>query len=503
MSLRLQSGILTAVGIFGAAWAGISLANESYFVPTLLAAAVGVVLAAWWRIRYEVALVAAALFGYIVGNRGFAQLMLFPRLPLLVAELVLGLSLFSLMFASAITKRTPVRKDLLNAAVLAWVFLGAARLLIDFRVHGFMALRDSAMCYYGLFFFIAQAIGAEAGPRRWLHRALIVSLIALPLCFAWWVVAPEVLIGSLLVRGIPLILYKADIAATMLAAGVFYFFHFANRGSRAAWLGVMACFIGAVIPLTRAAVLGLFIGLVWHAVARRGRLIGALILIAFIGAAADVSVAFLRQEPLKNTRTAQIAQYSASILPFVDAGSIEAKSGDVKGNPVDNNFFRLIWWQTILDETWRERPIFGLGFGYDLASQFLVEYGLIGDTEFTARSPHSIAVSAFGRMGLLGAIGLGLVVIALFRQTWRAVSTWRADPDQSEAPALWLMCWVILVSACFGVVLEGPMGAVVFWTLLGLANSRAEDSAEPAESLAAADPNLPNHASAAEVVVRP
>jgi hypothetical protein len=39
---------------------------------------------------------------------------------------------------------------------------------------------------------------------------------------------------------------------------------------------------------------------------------------------------------------------------------------------------------------------------------------------------------------------------------------------------LWCAAWVILVSACFGVVLEGPMGAVVFWTILGLA-SAAED----------------------------
>ena len=47
----------------------------------------------------------------------------------------------------------------------------------------------------------------------------------------------------------------------------------------------------------------------------------------------------------------------------------------------------------------------------------------------------------------------------------------------------------MLVSACFGVVLEGPMGAVIFWTLLGIANggtpaapaSEGEKLAEPVE----------------------
>ena len=35
----------------------------------------------------------------------------------------------------------------------------------------------------------------------------------------------------------------------------------------------------------------------------------------------------------------------------------------------------------------------------------------------------------------------------------------------------WCMVWGIFGSACFGVVLEGPMGAIVFWTLLGMANA--------------------------------
>jgi hypothetical protein len=51
----------------------------------------------------------------------------------------------------------------------------------------------------------------------------------------------------------------------------------------------------------------------------------------------------------------------------------------------------------------------------------------------------------------------------------------------------------MFVCACFGVVLEGPMGAVIFWTLLGMASGiepdlaetlpTAEPSASPAGSL--------------------
>ena len=41
---------------------------------------------------------------------------------------------------------------------------------------------------------------------------------------------------------------------------------------------------------------------------------------------------------------------------------------------------------------------------------------------------------------------------------------------------------MIFISACFGVILEGPMGAAVFWTLLGLANSAGDHSNEHAET---------------------
>jgi hypothetical protein len=37
---------------------------------------------------------------------------------------------------------------------------------------------------------------------------------------------------------------------------------------------------------------------------------------------------------------------------------------------------------------------------------------------------------------------------------------------------------VLLVAACFGVVLEGPMGAAVFWTILGLASATSTSERE-------------------------
>jgi hypothetical protein len=70
-------------------------------------------------------------------------------------------------------------------------------------------------------------------------------------------------------------------------------------------------------------------------------------------------------------------------------------------------------------------------------------------------------------MGCAGLAVLLAVAAAMVVKSWRA---WRDRSTDLLACGLWGAAWVIFVSACFGVVLEGPMGAVVFWTVLGLAN---------------------------------
>jgi hypothetical protein len=82
-------------------------------------------------------------------------------------------------------------------------------------------------------------------------------------------------------------------------------------------------------------------------------------------------------------------------------------------------------------------------------------------------------VTILGRLGLVGLlIFLGFLGL-LATRTWRVVRDPESDATQV---AQWIALWPIIVSACFGVVLEGPMGAVLFWTLLGIAvqESRAK-----------------------------
>ncbi|MDA8528783.1 hypothetical protein N9K67_08320 [Opitutaceae bacterium] len=97
----------------------------------------------------------------------------------------------------------------------------------------------------------------------------------------------------------------------------------------------------------------------------------------------------------------------------------------------------------------------------------------------------AIFVTVFARMGLVGlSLFLGIVAL-MFHYTRNALIS--SEPHELGA---WAGAWAILASASFGVVLEGPMGAIVFWILLGIASgmtsnlnaAREESELERSES---------------------
>ena len=139
----------------------------------------------------------------------------------------------------------------------------------------------------------------------------------------------------------------------------------------------------------------------------------------------------------------------------------------------DNNRFRLVWWKNVAEETLTTAPVLGQGFGADLTYGFLREYYATSNEDFTARSPHNIFITTLGRMGLAGfAILLGIYFVQA-RSTARVARAARHDPARAEAMTLQAAVWVVMISACLGVVLEGPMGAIPFWIMLGLAHHAA------------------------------
>jgi O-antigen ligase len=203
----------------------------------------------------------------------------------------------------------------------------------------------------------------------------------------------------------------------------------------------------------------------WLLIGGRWKFAATLIVAGATAAFAIVVGASVLNRPLEKTPLFGVYE---RIVSLADPTGQRTYRGDETFNKGDNNLFRTTWWSAVLAETMDTNPYVGLGFGHDLADRFVREYYPESGEEFAARSPHNVLVTVFARMGLAGLIGLLGVLVIIATRTWRGVK------HGPEAAAPWCAVWVIFVSACFGVVLEGPMGAVVFWTILGVAQASAE-----------------------------
>lgn len=490
MDPRLRQFLATAICAVLAVWLGWKLAEGEYFWPGLFGmVAAGATLVRLLRLPADVIFLGCLIIGYVVGNRGFAQLMPAPGIPLLPAEAGLLIAGGWALVNAAFSRRLPFVFDALNWAVLAWLVVGTARVLFDVPRFGFVALRDYATVYYAAFFFITQEIARDAGARRYLLGCAVVACVLLALVFPLYQLAPQFFLRHLTVHGIPLVFYKGDLLNTQLAIGSLLLF-FCLPARLRAWsvLASVGMFVWVAGGDNRASLVGLAAASLALVLARRWRFpllqggVAATALLVVVGLAAVTENAWAER------KLAGLADRAASLTDFQGVRPYQSAES---GNKGDNNRFRLIWWRNVLEEAWRTNPAFGLGFGSDLASNFLQEYYPEADEEFSARSPHNIFITVFGRMGATGLAAWLILLALLARRGWH---TLRHQEDPAGW-ALWCALLVTLVSASFGVVLEGPMGAVPFWILAGLAVARqrafAENPADtPAASVSARTPAL-------------
>ena len=470
MHLQLRTWILTAMAVGGALVIGEGLADEKYFLTSVMVALTLWLFAEWWGgPRPEAWLLGAVLFGYLVGNRGFAQFSLASRLPLLPAEAALLVGVPAILFRAGFKQVAFVRRDALNLAILVWMVVATARLPIDWRRDGFLALRDFATVYYGSFFFLAQTMGSHPASLKLLRTAITAAAIVLPPLAIGFQRAPDFFISLTTVRGVPLIFHKSDLIATSLAASTFWLWTRWEETRHKIWLIPAGISLAAIAPMPspRAAMVATaFVTLIWW-MARRRRIV-ALQLSVVLLAAATLPAVMLFKDNYRDTPIYSAYEHAISIFDFQGSGVYHNRDS---GDPGDNNRFRLVWWQAVARETLETNPIFGLGFGYDLSARFLADYDWLMVEDFSARSPHSILFTMLGRMGLTGLAAFVMIAAAMCAVTWRVMQRARTDDRALSALGWWSVSWVLFVSGCFGVVLEGPMGAVVFWTALGLANS--------------------------------
>ncbi len=465
MNPRLRLLIAGSIGALLAVFAANSIADESYGLASMVAVAV-LWIAVEWRggSRPEAWILSAILFGYIVGSRGFAQLQLTPSIPLLPAEAALFACTLGLGIRAAMSKTSVIAFNGVNLSILVWAAYASARLPMDMRDYGVMALRDYALVYYAVFFFLSQYLCRDPSSERLLGVTLTTAFLALPAADIIDKAAPGFYGQHLTWNGIPLVYYKSDLLSASLACGSFWLWSRYELSRNRWWLvpsAVSLLLVGAEESPRAALVAAAVTTLAWM-FARRFRLLGFQVAVVVVGIAVSLPVELSLGKPLIETKSFEMYERAVSL---VDWGGSHAYRNSSSAGTTDNNEFRRVWWRAVYDETVATSPLFGLGFGHDLAARFLADYNWLSvEEEFNTRSPHSIIVTNLGRLGF---VGLGLFLVAASMIARSAFRAFRAA--DIESMAWWSVVITVGASACFGVVLEGPMGAVVFWVCLGVA----------------------------------
>ena len=457
----VQGWLAAASTLLGMALA-YGLAEGNYTAVVIVAGAL--TLMAVGRIspaRVETWPLALVLVGYILGNRSFAQLSLTSGLPVLPAEAALACGLVVMAYRGARGGTTGIEMKPVNLAVIAWIGLGSARIWTDFQQHGFMALRDFATVNYALFFFLAHSLAAHPPSLRLMKRTILGALALLPVVF---LTLSHHRAGPLIPEW-ALVFYKDDIVAALLVAGVFLSFTVLH-GRKWLQLGALASLQAILLSIqsSRAAIVALGVSSVWWCLARNWNYIRAQAALAICGILVLITLSAVSPEKGLRDRLDEITR---RIVSIADISGRTTYENEEHGYLSDNNRFRMIWWRQVAKEVFETSPVIGLGFGHDLSRGFVRAYDQDFGENFSARSPHSILFTALGRMGLVGLIAWLAIALSMAFATFRAIRNpgW----EGVEALGWWSATWALMVSSCFGVVLEGPMGAVLFWTLLGIA----------------------------------
>lgn len=482
MDSRTRDWLIALLGCALAVAVGAQLADGNR-IPALLVLLVPaiVVVERWIPLGTGGLVLAGLLMGNVVGNRGFAQIAPLPPLPLFPAELGLAVGAVWLVFRAARARRLPFRTDPLSLAILTWIVLSSLRLPLDLRAHGQMAVRDFALVYYAGFFFLAREASATLSIRHGLHSAWGLSIAVLALLYPFYERFEYFFLTQLTVGGIPAIAMKNDLAGTFAAAGAMYAAVHWAASRRVAWGLLLVVSLGlALYIISRAAFVGMVVSITLFMPRARVKVLQALAVLAVLGGLVAAMQVAGRDRTWRETRVYDVYEHAVSLT---DVAGSRAYKGPESQDTGDNTQFRLVWWRLLIDRTLNQYPLTGAGFGADISSEFARDYLGAGAGDFTARSPHNVLLTVFARSGFAGLLPFLAVGAILIRDLWHRRSPVGSTGETSEAvrdAALGCAALVIFISACFGVVLEGPMGAVVFWIILGVATSRpTEANADP------------------------
>jgi len=484
----LRALVIVVPGLLVAIYLASQIGNGDIPVAVYFLIGVAVLLVLKFSTKYvrlEGLILGILLFGYIVGQSGFGHFSLSPRKGIYLGEIGLIVCFVAMASRIAFTREKIIPKQPLAWAIFALIAIGTFRFIYDVRHSNnqIEVVRDFATIYYAVFFFVAFNICRHAGSRLFVQRTITAALICAIFVSSVLSVVPSLGL-YFLVHERPFIEPRADLTGSFMGfATILFYLNGQTRGQSVRWtLLSFAAFIALLLPLSRATFLGFAAALIILMFSGHGKFLLRVAIFCVVGIMVLTPLVLAVKKTGEETYATLLRDKILAIVePF---GSKRTFASTVGDDAAGNNEFRLAWWTSVIDETSDKSPLVGLGFGYDLAKRFLVSYNALNPYEFDTRSPHSILLTIYGRMGIVGILSFFLVIFCIAKSALRCAAAIRNRKTSSLDIALWCGVVAILVTSCFGVMLEGPMAAIVFWTLLGMASYREWERLNPAPASA-------------------
>lgn len=384
--------------------------------------------------------------------------------PLFIGEVVLAAGI-----AIAVVSRRPQTYFVIPAMWVSLLLMGwvAIRTVPYIGRYGFDAPRDAMIAGYILYAFLVVGFVMERPERlRWLlekYRYLVVAV-----CAMTWFIYLVYRINPQLFPVLPWAGHEVRL-----------FEH--KPGDLLVHLAGITCFLILRFKKPTPLLLGLLIvGTGAMMVGNRGGMLGYVL--------AMVLFAFLKPKGFTFGKLAYVGAFLIIVGLLVDTNSIKVNEGNrnlsveqiwdnvqsIFGNSQnrvlnDTVEWRTTWWKRIANYTlFGEYRWTGKGFGRNIAT----EDGYKVDQGETLRSPHNATMTMLARGGVTGA-SLWLLVHGLWflsmLQGWYYAKT-RGLREWQGFFATCMAFWIAAhVNSSFDVYLEGPMGAIWFWSVAGLA----------------------------------
>jgi len=353
---------------------------------------------------------------------------------------------------------------------------GATRTIPFIENYGIDALRDSVIWAWGLIALAVAQLVRQSLPLQaivsWYGTTMRWFVTWIPLAFLIYIV-----MGDMLPRwpwgpggGVPIVVFKGgDVGVQLAGVIAFYLVITPATSSRylmlPAWVTLPCWLVSFAVAasINRSGFLALVIATAFAAYCARlkriavlGLIFGLFVLVGVFSSANDMLPEYRRKD-----RAISMEQLSTNIQSiFTDVDNFGGTG---------TKHWRLEWWNSIIAYTFDGEYFWtGKGFGVNLAD----DDGFQVTTDKSLRSPHNGHLTILARMGVPGFTIWILFVLTLLSKLWRRYKQWkRLGEDFRAGVCIWVLTFLVaaLINTTFDVYLEGPMGGIWFWSVVGVA----------------------------------